>query len=313
MPQTRRAFVSCASHVALALAASPASLVARWTQGTAGKVVADAPFGRLEEIADGVWALISLPLSGDRTTLSNGGLIAGKSGVLAIEGFNTPAGAAWLAGRARALTGRAPTHVVVTHYHADHANGVAGYASDRPSLRVTEVTREQVLTKNTPADAERTAALGDATVLSPQAATTIDLGSRTVRVVPRAGHTSSDVTIEVDGPSVVFCGDLMWNGMFPNYVDADPMALAASVKALRRSSETTYVPGHGSVAREADLTRYQSLLDAVEASARAAKAKGLSVADAAAAFTLPPALGEWTLFNKVFYERAMTAWYRALP
>jgi nicotinamidase-related amidase len=47
-------------------------------------------------VADNVWALISTPLSGDRTTLSNGGIIAGRNAVLAIEGFNQPAGAAWL-------------------------------------------------------------------------------------------------------------------------------------------------------------------------------------------------------------------------
>jgi glyoxylase-like metal-dependent hydrolase (beta-lactamase superfamily II) len=48
---------------------------------------------------------------------------------LAIEGFNQPQGAEWLAGKARQLTGKWPTHVVLTHYHADHANGVAGYQS----------------------------------------------------------------------------------------------------------------------------------------------------------------------------------------
>ena len=44
------------------------------------------------QIADGVWAVISTPLNGARATVSNGGLIAGKNGVLAIEGFQTPEG-----------------------------------------------------------------------------------------------------------------------------------------------------------------------------------------------------------------------------
>lgn len=310
MIASRRQFASCASHLTLAAIAVPASWLERWAQAV-GNVVAEEPFGRLEQVSDGIWALISTPLGGARTTLSNGGLIVGRNGVLAVEGFNTPDGATWLATRARALTGRWPTHVVLTHYHADHANGVAGYVgSERPSVRVTDATREQVLTRNAPANAERTAALRDAMVLKPGEATQIDLGSRTVRVVPRLGHTSSDVTIEVDEPNVVFCGDLVWNGMFPNYVDTDPVALSAAVRALRRSSAATYVPGHGSVAREADLNRYVSMLDAVEAAARTAKQKGITAAEAAASFTLPASLGEWTLFNKVFYERAMTAWYR---
>ncbi len=47
----------------------------------------------------------------------------------------------------------------------------------------------------------------------------------------------SDVSIEVDDPSLVFCGNLVWNGMFPNYVDAAPSALTPSVKALRRRAQ----------------------------------------------------------------------------
>src|SRR3970040_1188070 len=99
---SRRVFLeqssSCAAHLALALAL-PASMRRRWTQQPAGRVVAREAFGSLEQVADGVWALISDPLSGDRTTLANGGIIAGTDGVLAVEGFFQPAGATWLAER----------------------------------------------------------------------------------------------------------------------------------------------------------------------------------------------------------------------
>ena len=311
---TRREFVSCASHLALAAVCMPLAVRERWARVALGTVVADEPFGRLEQVGDGIWALISTPLGGDYTTTSNGGIIAGRSGVLAIEGFNTPAGATWLANKSRELTGRWPTHVVLTHYHADHANGVAGYLGNaaHPVVRTTTTTRELVLTRNTPTNDARVSAMRDAEVIVPIDATRIDLGSRMVRLVPRAGHTASDVSIEVDDPSLVFCGDLVWNGMFPNYVDATPSALARSVKALRRPGATTYVPGHGGVAHEGDVVRYVSMLDEVEAAARSAGAKGISAAEAAATFTLPKSLGEWIPFNKVFHERAFAAWYRDL-
>ena len=131
MALSRREFLaqsgSCAAHLALVARGMTAAARLRWPGPSVGAVVAREPFGSLEKIADGVWALVSTPLSGDRTTLSNGGIVAGSSAVLAIEGFNQPQGALWLAGKARELTGRWPTHVVLTHYHADHANGVAGY------------------------------------------------------------------------------------------------------------------------------------------------------------------------------------------
>lgn len=322
MPRlTRREFLarsgSCAAHLALAAAIAPDALRAAWARAPLGPVVAREPFGNLEQVADGIWALISTPLGGDRTTLSNGGIIAGRDGVLAVEGFNQPAGARWLAARARELTKRWPTHVVVTHYHADHANGVAGYAAEvasdpRPVVRATARTRELVVQRNQPADAARTDAIQRAIVLSPTEATTIDLGGRTVRIVPRGGHTDSDVSIEIDDPSVVFCGDLVWNAMFPNYVDAIPTRLAASVKALRRDRRTTYVPGHGALAREAEFDRYAAMLDEVEQAARRAHEQGTPAADAGAAFSLSPSLGEWTLFSRVFFERAFAAWYREL-
>ena len=105
MPIDRRAFLarsgSCAAHLALAASYMPLLARAAWAQTNSGSVVAREPFGNLEKVADGVWAIISTPLSGDRTTLSNGGIIAGRSAVLAIEGFQTPIGAQWLAGKAR--------------------------------------------------------------------------------------------------------------------------------------------------------------------------------------------------------------------
>ncbi|MCC6318818.1 MAG: MBL fold metallo-hydrolase [Gemmatimonadaceae bacterium] len=314
----RRTFLrdtsSCATHLALAAASTTLLARAAWAARPVGRPVAIEPFGRLEQVAEGVWALVSTPLAGDRTTLSNGGLIAGRSGVLAIEGFMTPAGARWLAAQSKTLTGRWPTHVAVTHYHADHTNGVAGYVSDesRPKVYATDATRTQVLERNQPADRERSAALASVIALDPLAQTTIDLGGRTVRLVPRGGHTASDVTIGIDDPSVVFCGDLVWNGMIPNYVDTVPTQLAASVAALRRSRETTYVPGHGAVATAADVERYVAVLGEIENAARKALADGVPAEQAAARFTLPPSLGEWLLFGPAFYPRAFAAWAREL-
>jgi glyoxylase-like metal-dependent hydrolase (beta-lactamase superfamily II) len=315
---SRRAFLvesaSCSAHLALAAAVMPRALRESWTRSDAGLVVAREPFGELKEIAPRVWAMISNPLGGDSTTVSNGGLIAGSSGVLAIEGFNKPEGAAWIAGKARELTGKWPTHVVLTHYHGDHANGIAGYvtADAHPAVRATGATRDLVLERNKPTDQTR-AALGDATMLDPSAATTLDLGGRTVRIVPRSGHTVSDCSVELDDPDVVFCGDLVWNAMFPNYVDAVPSRLSRDARTLRRKGgKTQYVPGHGAMANDADLGRYLAMIDEVEKAARAAHAQGTPAATAGAAFQLPASLGEWVLFNKVFFERAFTAWYREL-
>lgn len=162
------------------------------------------------------------------------------------------------------------------------------------------------------ADASRTAALTDALLLSGNRPSVIDLGGRTVKIVPATGHTSSDLSLEISDPSVVFCGDLVWNGMFPNFVDATPSLLGKSVRTLRRSPSTIYVPGHGAVARAVDFDRYIAMLDEIERAARDFAARGVPAATAGASYSLPASLGEWTLFNKIFFERAFLAWNKEL-
>jgi glyoxylase-like metal-dependent hydrolase (beta-lactamase superfamily II) len=100
--------------------------------------------------------------------------------------------------------------------------------------------------------------------------------------------------------------------MVPNYVDAMPAKLDAAVRALRRDRETVYVPGHGALAREAEFDRYVTMLEAIEAGAREAHARGESAEVGGAAFQLPESLGAWTLFSPSFFARAFAAWYREI-
>jgi len=277
-------------------------------------VLQEVPWGRIERIADGVWALVSTPLE-DRRTLCNGGIVAGSSGVVLIEAFGSPEGAMWMAEQARALTGRWPDHVLVTHYHGDHSSGLPGVMDPDPvpAIRMTAHTLER--TRETATSADQTPllrALEAVTLLPADGETVLDLGGRRVRFVPRMGHTGSDVTLEIDDPSVVFCGDLVWHRYFPNYVDARPGELTRAVAALTRDRSTTYVPGHGPLADSAELELYRRLLDEVEAQARSAVEAGRTAEEAASAFQLSAPLSDWFLFSDAYPERALGAWMREL-
>lgn len=305
----------CIAHVALASACSSASARARWT-APAQPTVATAPFARLDIIAADTWALVSTPLGGDRTTFANGGIIAGRSGVIAIEGLYRPAGAAWLAARARELTGRWPTHVVLTHYHTDHAGGLAGYTSagDRLTVHATAQTRDLALGGGPVApakDAALTRAFADLTIVSAATPSVIDLGNRQIELLPLRGHTASDVALVDRDVRITWAGDLLWNGMFPNYVDAAPSVLGASVERLALNGSRAWVGGHGAVADAGSMSRYRGLLQEIEATARREHQKGTPAATAAAAYTPPASLGDW-MAGKPSLDRAFTAWYREL-
>lgn len=313
MTWSRREFVrhsaSCAAHIGLMSAGAAWMPRALWASQERFPVVAREAWGRLEKVSDGIWALVSTPLQ-DRTTLCNGGIIAGTAGVLVVEAFGSDAGSTWMAEQAKALTGRLPTHVLVTHYHADHTGGLRGaFEAADVTLLATGVTRDETRDRNEGSPAE---ILAGAKLLDGHRPSEVDLGGRSVVVVPRRGHTDSDVSIEISDPAVVFCGDLVWNHMFPNYMDAIPSRLSMNVRLLRAMDSGTYVPGHGPLADAAALDRYIDLLDDVEAAARKALKEGKSAQEAGTAYRIPASLGEWTLFNPRYFEQAIGHWMKEL-
>jgi glyoxylase-like metal-dependent hydrolase (beta-lactamase superfamily II) len=318
---SRRALLAgsagCAGHLLTSIAAAPVSSRRRFAARQKGQVVAAEPFGRLERLADGVWALVSTPLEA-RTTLSNGGIVAGADGVLIVEGFASVEGAQWMAAQAFELTGRRPTHVVLTHYHGDHSGGLAGYRSDAdlPTVFYTQRTRGLLETslqaETSEAESPLSTLAADGIIDDTAEPVRVDLGGRTVSIAARRGHTPSDLTVRVEDPRVVFCGDLVWNEMFPNYVDAIPTWLQAACSELLADERALYVPGHGALADHGEMARYLDLIDHVGAAARRAFERGVSAEQGAAEYAVPASLGEWFMFSPRYHEVAFRAWYREL-
>lgn len=315
----------------LELGAAPALLALAGAGGAraaapAAKQVLTEPFARVFELGDGVWVIVSTPFdSRDYRTVCNGGIVAGADAVLVIEGFNTILGAAWVSELAHRLTGRWPTHVVATHFHSDHTAGLAGFQRGADPLQVisTAKTRGLVLERYAaevpqPKNEGEAFATGrkilvpDTVLADDSAPTPLDLGGRTVLLLPFRGHTPSDVAVRVEGPAVVFAGDLAWTGIFPNYVDALPGELARSCKALLHEPDVLYVPGHGEPTDTAGLSPYLGLIARVEEAARSAFAKGVPLEEAWKAFEIPDSLGEWLLFRDDIVRDAFVAWYREL-
>ena len=282
------------------------------------KVVAKENWGRIEKIAENTWAVVSTPFDDrDFTTVCNGGIIAGKDRVVAIESYMQPKGAGWVANWAKKLTGRWPTDIVVSHFHGDHSSGAPGFykEGEEPRLWMTSATVANV-TKNRKAAAAKQKAKTEqpeypqASKLDADKTTTIDLGGRKIKLVPRQGHTTSDISVELVDPNIIFCGDLFFNRMIPNYGDALPVKLDASAKSLTRTSETIYVPGHGPVADNDDFLLYRAFLEFVGTSARDLYTAGKSADEAAKAFKLSDKFKDWYIFSDAVVPRAINAWFK---
>lgn len=184
------------------------------------------------------------------------------------------------------------TTIVNTHHHYDHTRGNALYPGARfvgyrttpefmcqrpkdaawcarhPSSIPTEFVEE---TQRDPATAKRLV-LGDTEMLL---------------FHPGVAHTHDDVCIFLPKYNVVVTGDLVFEGYYP-FIDTTPdsgASLAGTVAALRKLAaafpDATFVPGHGPIAKAADLRLYADYLEDLDSQVRRAYAAGQSEDEAA--------------------------------
>jgi glyoxylase-like metal-dependent hydrolase (beta-lactamase superfamily II) len=197
------------------------------------------------------------------------GLVVGADGVLLVDTGSTLREGEQLRGQIEALTGRAVTHVVLTHGHFDHVLGAAAFPGARVygersldgflrAAGTAAALAEDAARHGTDAAEAAEAAAALVGVTAPVADELwLDLGGdRLVRLVhPGPGHTGRDLVVVVPGgtasdPAVVFCGDLVEESGEPQAgPDASPAGWPAALDAvLALGGETArYVPGHGAV------------------------------------------------------------------
>src|SRR5467141_1888204 len=89
----------------------------------------DKGFASVRKIGNGLYATISDPSKG-MTTICNGGFLVGKDAALLIEGFGSPAGAAFQLDALRMVSQVPVKGALDTHYHFDHSMGNAFYGAN---------------------------------------------------------------------------------------------------------------------------------------------------------------------------------------
>jgi cyclase len=205
------------------------------------------------EVADRIFAYVQPDGS---WWINNSGFIVGERSVIGIDSCSTEARTRRYLDRLREVTGLPVRILVNTHHHGDHTHG--NYLFDEAVVVGHERCRSELLEAGLPnfPGIWNQIGWGDI-ILSPPTLTFSDrvrLWSDELAIdvlyVGRPAHTTNDSLVWVPSQSVLFCGDLLFNG-------GTPFALMGSVAGtidvlenlVKPLGADVIVPGHGQLCR----------------------------------------------------------------
>jgi glyoxylase-like metal-dependent hydrolase (beta-lactamase superfamily II) len=203
-----------------------------------------AALGPWREVRSGVYVAVAEPES------VNLGLIVGSQRTLLVDTGSTPAQGRTLRASLAAVTEMPLTAVVITHWHYDHAFGLAAFP-DVPRI-AHESVHSRLLSAEAAAEAKRLG-VGSRELGQPNVkiavATALDLGDRRVEIAHLGrGHTDGDLVVVVPDADLLFVGDLLESAGPPSFgPDSVPDEWPATVDAVigLMTATTLAVPGHG--------------------------------------------------------------------
>ena len=246
--------------------------------------------GEIQQVSDGIYAYLQPDGS---WWLNNTGFLVSPAGVISIDATSTERRTRAYLDAIKIITGLPVRTLVNTHHHGDHTHG--NYLFGGATIVGHERCREAILgTPMPPPAGVWTDVDWGPLELAPPFLTYTDgvtLWSGDlrceVRYVGTPAHTTNDSIVHIPERSVVFAGDLLFNG-------GTPFALMGSVSGwievletvLRPLGARTLVPGHGPVCGPEVIDDVLAYLRFVQRTAREAKAGGLSPLQAARAVDL---------------------------
>lgn len=253
---------SCRRHALLSISALGALALA-------GRSLAQQDFSKVEikaeKLSDTVYMLTGAG--------GNLGLSVGPDAVFLIDDQFAPLAPKIKAAIAK-LTTKPVSFLLNTHFHFDHTGGNESFGSDGALIVAHDNVRRRLSTDQLIALAGTTSAQK----ASPKVALPVVTVSGELRFhingdeihafhVPRA-HTDGDLIVHFRPSDVVHMGDVFFNGMYP-FIDAssggspEGVVLAYDRVLALAGERTKIIPGHGPLARKADLQASRDMLATV--------------------------------------------------
>lgn len=255
----------------------------RRTSLIAACLIALAPPAAAQQNLDAVQIRTEVAAPGVAVLFGAGGNIAvshGPDGTIVIDDQFAPLTPRIMAA-IEALGAPPARYLINTHWHGDHTGGNENFgragtvimAHDHVRERMsTEQRRGTRVTPPSPAIALPVITWHDGIQLH------MNGGIRTMHM-PHA-HTDGDSIVWFRTANVVHMGDLYFNGVSLPFIDLASGGnargvLAAAERVLAMADDNTVIiPGHGPLARKADLQGYRDMLAEVIGAVERARAEG---------------------------------------
>jgi glyoxylase-like metal-dependent hydrolase (beta-lactamase superfamily II) len=203
----------------------------------------------------------------NRNFISNAGFVETESSVVVVDALGSPALARELLEAIRRITSKPVSHVLVTHYHADHIYGLQAFKQAGATIVAHRLGREYLASDTARLRLEASRRdlapwIDGQTRLVPadqwlDGATDLTIGGTRFQIRPAGpSHSPEDLVFFVPAEGVLFAGDLVFRGRVPFVGQADSRHWIAAIDELLKFDATVIVPGHGPQSTHAkdDLT-----------------------------------------------------------
>ena len=217
------------------------------------------------QMTPSVWyvqGLTALGSPANQNFISNAGFIVTGQGVVVIDALGSPALARQLVEAIRKITPQPITHVIVTHYHADHVYGLQVFKALGARI-LAHGSARSYLNSDTArlrlqASRQELAPWIDANTALVEADEWLDT-EREFKIggiqlhIKHVGpaHTPEDLVVYLPQQRLLFAGDLVFRARIPFVGQADSRRWIAALDDLLAMDTRLIVPGHGPVSESA--------------------------------------------------------------